>query len=277
LSNQSLTQELSKTSAALARADAMLSAEVVERTRAESELTQRSQELDDVRYVTAHDMKEPVRGLLNYASFLSEDYGEKLGESGLAKLDAVRRLSRRLDHITDWLLHGSSAGKREAAMAETDLDKLVAEVVDAMRGKLNERGVEIRIPHLLPRVRCNREQVAEVFRALITNAMTYNDKAGKWIEIGVTDSRTLGADAPVGLKQSASIFSVRDNGPGIAAKDLATIFQIFKRPHGIDQYDGGTGVGLAMANRIIDRHGGRIWAESSSQQGTTILFTLQSG
>ena len=102
----------------------------------------------------------------------------------------------------------------------------------------------------------------EVFQNLISNAAKYNDSADKWVEVGAS-----AADPPV--------FHVRDNGIGIAPPHQEQVFRIFKRLHHLSQYGGGTGAGLTISQNIIERHGGRIWLESTPGQGTTFFFTLQ--
>lgn len=118
-------------------------------------------------------------------------------------------------------------------------------------------------------MRCNVERLAEVFSNLLTNAVKYNDKPHKRIDVGVRHQPALPGE-PSGER----IFYVRDNGIGIAAEDIPNIFQIFRRLHGRDAYGGGTGVGLTLVKRIIERHGGRIWVESTPGEGTTMFFTI---
>ena len=116
--------------------------------------------------------------------------------------------------------------------------------------------------------------IGEVFRNLTSNAMKYNDKDEKWIEIGCTlqpVTRGIRTDCSV----SAPVFYVRDNGIGIREKHLEAIFRIFKRLHGRDKFGGGTGAGLTIVKKIVERHGGRIWVESSPGEGTAFYFTLQ--
>ncbi len=106
-------------------------------------------------------------------------------------------------------------------------------------------------------------RVAEVFRNLITNAIKYNDKPGKWIEIGCQQVTAL-----------PPVFYVRDNGIGIPEKHFEAVFRIFKRLHGRNKFGGGAGAGLTIVKKIVKRHGGRVWIESTPGQGTTFKFTL---
>ena len=150
-----------------------------------AELLRSNQDLDDFAYIASHDLKEPLRGIHNYATFLIEDYGPKLDEEGRAKLQTLQQLTKRMDALLDSLLDSARVGRLEFAIQETDLNQLLAEVLDSLRIGLQEGGVEVRTPHSLPTLRCDRVRIGEVFRNLITNAIKYNDKPQKWIEIGV--------------------------------------------------------------------------------------------
>ncbi len=135
----------------------------------------------------------------------------------------------------------------------------------------------MRIPRPLPVIQGDRVRIGEVFRNLITNSMKYNDKPGKWIEIGFgtgLGSRSLPAESEASVPAWATVFYVRDNGIGIPEKHHEAIFRIFKRLHARDEFGGGTGVGLTIVKKIIERHGGRIWVESIPVEGTCFYFTL---
>jgi two-component system, chemotaxis family, sensor kinase Cph1 len=173
------------------------------------------------------------------------------------------RLTRRMEDLIDSLLQFSRLGRVDLAMERVDLNAVVAEVLDSLAITLKEEKVEVRIPRPLPRVHADRVRVGEIFANLIVNAMKYNDKPQKWIEIGTARN----GEAPV--------FYVRDNGIGIPDKHHDAVFRIFKRLHGRDKFGGGTGAGLTIVKKIVERHHGRIWLESSPGEGTTFYFTLQ--
>ncbi|MBV9124994.1 MAG: hypothetical protein JO112_16695 [Planctomycetes bacterium] len=273
--------------AELARTNEALQAEVQVRRRAEeqlqyyagelqernAQLLRSNQELDDFAYIASHDLKEPLRGIHNYATFLIEDYAGQLDAEGRAKLDTLKHLSQRLEALLDSLLAFSRVGRVHLATQPTDLNDLVAQVVDSLHISLQERGVTVRIPRPLPTLSCDQVRVGEVFRNLITNALKYNDKEEKWIEIGTLPPASGDAEGT----SRPTAFYVRDNGIGIREKHFDSIFRIFKRLHGRDQYGGGTGVGLTIVKKIVERHGGRIWVESQWGQGTTFYFTLEKG
>ncbi|HXY57480.1 MAG TPA: ATP-binding protein [Methylocystis sp.] len=228
------------------------------------DLSHSNQELDDFAYIASHDLKEPLRGIHNYASFLNEDYADKLGDDGRAKLATIARLAQRLEELIDTLLIYSRVGRVDLALQETNLDAILCDVLDSLAISLKEKGVEVRVPEPLPRLYCDGARVAEVFRNLVSNALKYNDKPDKWVEIGF--------ERPL---EGATRFYVRDNGVGIREKHLDHVFRIFKRLHARDQYGGGAGAGLAIVKKIVERHRGRIWVESVPGEGSVFRFTLQ--
>jgi light-regulated signal transduction histidine kinase (bacteriophytochrome) len=229
------------------------------------ELERSNKELDAFAYIASHDLKEPLRGIHNYSNFLMEDYGDTLNEEGKEKLRTLIRLTQRMEDLIDSLLHFSRLGRADLFMQPTNLNDVVHRILDMLSARIEESGVEIRIPRLLPTVECDRIQIGEVFSNLIVNAIKYNDKTDKWIEIGYLDN----LPRPI-------TFYVQDNGIGIREKHFESIFRIFKRLHGPNKYGGGTGAGLTIVRKIVERHGGKIWVESNYGQGSIFYFTLES-
>lgn len=232
------------------------------------ELEQSNTELDAFAYIASHDLKEPLRGIHNYSNFLIEDYAHVLNEDGVSKLQTLVRLTQRMEDLINSLLHFSRLGRVELAIYPTNLNDVVRQVLDLLRARIEETGVNISIPRPLPVVECDRVQVTEVFTNLISNAIKYSDRADKWVEVGYLDS-------DFSHQERATIFYVRDNGIGIKERYLDNIFRIFKRLHAQSQYGGGTGAGLTIVKKIVERHGGRIWVESTFGSGSTFYFTLQ--
>ncbi len=254
----------------LREAKEALEARVAERTaeleRSNEELHQSNKELDDFAYIASHDLKEPLRGIHNFSSFLIEDYAAQLDEEGRSKLETLMRLTKRMETLIDSLLQFSRLGRVDLAVTRVDLGEIVSGILDSLAISLRQEGVEVRVPRPLPVVRADRVRVGEIFYNLIVNAMKYNDKPHKWIEIGWQQN---GAGPPV--------FQVSDNGIGIPEKHRESVFRIFKRLHGREKFGGGTGAGLTIVKKIVERHHGKIWLESSAGEGTTFYFTLQEG
>jgi light-regulated signal transduction histidine kinase (bacteriophytochrome) len=246
-----------------------------ELARINVELARSNSELDAFAYIASHDLKEPLRGIHNYSSFLIEDYANVLNEDGVSKLQTLVRLTQRMEDLINSLLHFSRLGRVELAMQPTNLNELVSHVIDVLKISFKETKVNICIPRQLPFVKCDPVQVSEVFSNLISNAIKYNNKVDKWVEIGFLDSvadREIEDDSE---SKTPIVFYIRDNGIGIREKHLDAIFRIFKRLHTQNKYGGGTGAGLTIAKKIVERHDGRIWVESRYGEGSTFYFTLQ--
>ncbi len=265
-----MLDQIQRRDSELQRAKDVLEERVQERTKElqqrNEELDQSNKELDDFAYIASHDLKEPLRGIHNFSSFLLEDYASKLDDDGRSKLETLMRLTRRMETLIDSLLQFSRLGRVDLAIDRVDLNEIVAEILDSLAISLRAEKVDVRVPRPLPAVRADRVRVGEIFQNLVVNAMKYNDKAEKWVEIGWRES----PDGP-------PVFYVRDNGIGIPEKHRDAVFRIFKRLHGRDRYGGGTGAGLTIVKKIVERHHGRIWVESSAGEGTAFYFTLQEG
>jgi chemotaxis family two-component system sensor kinase Cph1 len=242
------------------------------------ELERSNSELDAFAYIASHDLKEPLRGIHNYSNFLIEDYGDLLNEDGVSKLQTLVRLTQRMEDLIDSLLHFSRLGRIELSMQQTNLNNLVNNVVDVLKISLKDTKVDIRIPQPLPNIHCDSVQVSEVFSNLISNGIKYNNKPEKWVEIGFLDSKETLEKFPVNLsdenQEQVIVFYVKDNGIGIPEKHWEAIFKIFKRLHTQHKYGGGTGAGLTIAKKIVERHGGILWVESIYGEGSTFYFTL---
>ncbi|QJW92960.1 ATP-binding protein [Frigoriglobus tundricola] len=232
--------------------------------RVRSELAASRKELDAFVYVASHDLKEPVRGIHGYAHYLIEQAGAKLDTEERRRLDGLVRLTDRMEGLIESLLHFSRVGQLDLTLAAADLSGVAAEALDVVAPRIAEAGAEVVIGPL-PTLRCDRRWVREVLVNLITNGLKYNDQPHKRVEIGYTVPTAEG-DPPV--------LFVRDNGIGIPERHREAVFQMFKRLHGRTDYGGGTGAGLAIVRKIVDRHGGRIWAESVPGAGSTFYFTL---
>ncbi len=228
------------------------------------ELERSNLELDAFAYIASHDLKEPLRGIHNYANFLIEDYASVLDEEGVSKLLTLTHLTQRMEDLINSLLHFSRLGRVEIQKTATDLNKLLQQVLDTLKMSRLCEAVEFRLIQPLPVLKCDRVQIGELFTNLISNAIKYNDSPQKWVEIGVER----------GAEPEGTIFYVRDNGIGIAPRHQEKIFQIFRRLHGQNDYGGGTGAGLTIARKIVERHGGKIWLSSAPGEGSTFYFTL---
>jgi PAS domain S-box-containing protein len=233
------------------------------------ELERSNQELNDFAYIASHDLKEPLRGLFNHATFLMEDYKDKLDDDGIRRLNRLSQLTRRMEQLINDLLYYSRLGRTELAIRETDPNTIVNEIKQMFDSSMPDHRATITIPHKMPVVVCDKPRITEVFRNLITNAIKYNDKPERKIEIGfIPEINTRN-----GIEKN--VFYVKDNGNGIAEEFHQDIFRIFKRLHSSSRdKEESTGVGLTFVKKIIERHNGHIWLESEPQKGSTFYFTL---
>ncbi len=243
------------------------------------ELERSNTELDAFAYIASHDLKEPLRGIHNYANFLIEDYGSVLKEDGMAKLQTLVRLSQRMENLINSLLHYSRLGRAELLRQPTDLNTVVKTAIATLNMSQPDQSVDFRVPRPLPIVSCDRNLINELFTNLISNAVKYNDNPEKWVELGFIEPGLIEPESSIGKETVATediTFYVRDNGIGIPEQHLDKIFGIFRRLHAQDAYGGGTGVGLTIVKKIIERHGGTIWVTSRLGEGSTFYFTLRS-
>jgi light-regulated signal transduction histidine kinase (bacteriophytochrome) len=284
--------ELYRKTRQLERMNQELESRVAERTeelrrqneelqRLNAQLTLSNRELDSFTYVASHDLKEPLRGIHNYSHFLLEDFGEQFDERGREQLLTLGRLTQRMEELIETLLRYSRLGRQEIERREVALQPVLDEVCDLLLPRLRESRVAVRVPRPLPSVAADPTLVGELLTNLIANAVKYNDKPEKWVEIGYDlgdgspgDDKTSEDTAPIDGRRRPFIFHVRDNGIGIQRKHYDAVFRIFKRLHGRDEFGGGTGAGLTIARKIVERHGGRIWLDSAPGEGTTVYFTL---
>ena len=272
----SVFAELYRKTRQLARLNIELEQRVAERTsdlqRANeelivlnTELTRSNQELDDFAYIASHDLREPLRGIHNYSHFLMEDYGDKLDVEAMERLQTLVRLSQRMEALIDSLLHYSRLNRADSTLVEVNLTHILQDAMEMLKPRIDSDSVQIRCPQVLPCVRGDRAQLTEVMVNLLSNALKYNDKAEKWVEIGMRE-----AAAP----SEPPVFFVRDNGIGIAPEHNDKVFEIFRRLHPHDNFGGGMGVGLTVVKKIIEHHGGHVWVESAVGNGATFYFTI---
>jgi light-regulated signal transduction histidine kinase (bacteriophytochrome) len=227
--------------------------------RLNRELAQSNIELDSFAYVAGHDLKEPLRGIHNYSGLLLKSAHDRLTDVERSRLDTVLKLTLRLDDLIESLLQYSRVGRIDMALRPVELNQVVREAMELLHPRIEESGATIQVTEL-PTVVCDPVRIREVFYNLILNALKYNDREDKRVEVG--------------FLETGGMFFVRDNGIGIEAEHYEDIFRIFKRLHSRDEYGGGTGAGLTIARRVVERHGGKMWVESTPYVGSKFCFTL---
>ena len=239
-----------------------------------ADLARSNEDLDAFAYVASHDLKEPLRGIHKYAYQLLEG-AALVDDKDRSKLDRLMRLTLRMDSLLDSMLHFSRVGKADLTLDSVELNEVLAEAVEMVGSRTMDGQLELVIPRLLPTIRCNRVWCREVFVNLLSNALKYTDKISKRVEVGYIDpgENHPRPGCPQGSKDQ-TIYYVADNGIGIQTKHFELIFKLFKRLHGREDYGGGTGTGLTVVRKLVERHRGRVWLSSLPGLGTTFYFTL---
>jgi PAS domain S-box-containing protein len=232
------------------------------------ELKRSNRDLDEFAYIASHDLKEPLRGISNHARFLEEDYGDVVGDDGKKRIARLQELCVKASNLITDLLLWSRLGRDEQSRDRIDPNAVVREFRETHAEMLAERNAEVVVETRLPPIFGDRTRIASLFQNLIVNGIKYNDSAAKTIRIGYRP------DAPSPLGAPIAAFYVADNGIGIAEEHRDIVFQIFKRLNSEKAYGSGTGAGLSFAQKIVERHGGRIWIDSTPGEGSTFYFTL---
>jgi light-regulated signal transduction histidine kinase (bacteriophytochrome) len=230
-----------------------------------SELKRSNDELDSFAYIASHDLKEPLRGIYNYSYILLEDYHNSLDEDGNRRIETLMSLAKRMERLIDSLLHYSRIGRQELDSSHIDLNSLIANHIRPVLEVSHQDSIDIRIPEPLPPCVGDVTLIEEVFINLVINGLKYNNQEHKWIEIGSFQDPTYSVHP---------IYYVQDNGIGISPEHQDVIFRIFKRLHPPQKFGGGTGAGLTIVKKIIERHGGKISIQSNLGEGARFQFTL---
>jgi PAS domain S-box-containing protein len=236
-----------------------------------AQLEATNKELESFSYSVSHDLRAPLRAIDGFALMMEEDYTDRLDVEGLRYLSVIRHNGRRMGALIDDLLAFSRLGRQPVVHAEVNVDSLVREVVDEIlhAASLGGRREAAIVPQIevdpLPPARGDRGLLRQVWMNLIANAVKYSSKVARpFIQVS---GRQLDTE---------NHYSVRDNGVGFNMEYAEQLFRVFQRLHRADEFSG-TGVGLAIVQRVVTRHGGRVWAEGKVDQGAMFSFALPQG
>ncbi len=219
-------------------------------------------EMEDFSYMVSHDLRAPLRGIDGFAEILLEDYGTGIGEGGKELIHTIQYNAARMNQFIADILELSRVGRAKLIVNELDVPRLVEEAVKEVNQQMGLNAT-VHIDRPLPTIRGDREQLAVVFRQLISNAIKYSAlRADPQIDVGFR---------PHPHRRQQGEFYVSDNGIGIAPQHQQRVFGMFNRLVTQEEY-AGNGVGLAIVRRIVKRHHGEVRIESSPGRGTTMLF-----
>jgi PAS domain S-box-containing protein len=279
LAKETLEERVAGRTSELARVNQQLQIELSERWRAEEQVKRLNEdlerrvaertvqlaaangELEAFSYSVSHDLRAPLRHVSGFARTLAEKHSSQLGPDAQELLKFIQDGSQKMGLMIDDLLNLARLDRREAVSKMTALNSIVDGVLEDLKSEFNGRKIDWRVG-LLPTVNCDPGLLQQVFANLLSNAVKYTrHQEHAVIEV---DQMMINGEA---------VIYVRDNGAGFDSKHADKLFGVFQRFHTAEEFEG-TGVGLTTVQRIIHKHGGRVWAEAARDQGATFYFTL---
>ncbi|MEO1076930.1 MAG: ATP-binding protein, partial [Bacteroidota bacterium] len=186
----------------------------------------------------------------------------------------IARLGQRLDTFIDSLLEYSRVGRQEFVAEEVPIERALEEGKELIHARLSEKQGRIDVVGDLPVVLGDAGRIVDVFANLISNGLKYNESVPPIIEVGSVPAARLSENELERLPENHVLLFVRDNGIGIRPRHFEAVFGIFRRVHGRDKYGGGSGAGLTIVRRIVERHGGVVWVTSDFGEGSTFFFSF---
>lgn len=235
-------------------------ADITEQKRVEIALKRSNQELEQFAYAASHDLQEPLRAIVGFNQLIKTKYSDRLDPVGIHYIDRVVKAGHRMQEMIRDLLNLSRVSSRGGTYVPTDLNRIIRNVRDSLQVIIKEKGADIFCTDL-PQLEVDEWQIQSLFQNLVANGLKYNQSAKPVVAIE--------CEADGGHYR----FAIRDNGIGISPEFHGRIFVVFQRLHSGSEY-AGTGMGLALCKKIVERHGGTIWVESLIGKGATFYFTL---
>lgn len=220
------------------------------------------QELEAFSYSISHDLRAPLRSIDGYSRILEEDYGDRLDEEGKRVLNVVMNNAKRMGKLIDDLLDFGRLGRKALQKSNVNMTSIVETAVHDLKAQEPARRIHVTVEELMP-ASADADMLRQVWHNLLENAFKFTGKK---------ENATIVVRS-YSLDQNEVCYEVKDNGVGFDMQYVGKLFGIFQRLHKIQDFSG-TGVGLAIVKRIINRHGGRVWAESAVNDGATFYFTL---
>ena len=231
---------------------------IIERT---AQLETANEELESFSYSVSHDLRAPLRGIHGYTRILFEDFGNELSDGAKRVMNKIMGNAKKMGQLTDDLLEFSRLGRKELTKMNLSMNEMVSEIYEELKKNEDPRDITFNINNL-PLSFADSITMKQVWVNLISNSLKYSKRKEKTIiEIGSQ------------IKEDEIIYYIKDNGAGFDMRYADKLFGVFQRLHSEEEFEG-TGVGLAIVQRIISKHGGRIWAESTVNEGATFYFSL---
>ncbi|MDH4262346.1 MAG: DUF3365 domain-containing protein [Spirochaetia bacterium] len=256
---RSFTEEqLKRSNEEIQQLNEVLELRVKKRT---AELEFVNNELQTFSYSVSHDLRTPLRAIDGFSLILLENYSGKLDEEGIRILNIVRKNTKHMSDLIDDILHFSSTGQTELSRYDVDIEGVVNDVLEKIKPQIKDHSTSIHVGNL-PKAFCDRALIHQVFENLVLNAVKFSSKVEK-AQIDISGK----------IEGNHIIYHVRDNGAGFDMKYMDKLFNVFKRLHSQNEFEG-TGIGLAIVKRIVNRHGGKVWAEGETGKGATFYFSI---
>jgi signal transduction histidine kinase len=259
--NQTLEQRVRERTERLAEAMDELNTLNVDLTQRSMSLENANHQLESFAYSVSHDLRAPLRHIGSFTTIIVDEYSSALDEKGKDYLQRVVNGCKKMDELIDALLEFSRVSRQTLRFSPVDMSGLVSEVLDEFQNEINQHEVET-VVGALPVCSADRALMKQVLANIIGNALKYSRKQEK-------PKVSIGAS----ITNGEIMFFVKDNGAGFNMQYVNKLFGVFSRLHRQEDFEG-TGVGLAIAQNIIQRHGGRIWAEAVPGHGATFFFTI---
>ena len=224
-------------------------------------LERAAEQLEAFSYSLSHDMRTPLRAINGFVAILMEEYKSRLDETGHRYLEAVRRSTIRMGKLIDGLLEFIRACGLGMEMAAVDMGALTREVFEELRAASPERSISLHLGELPPAY-CDEGMIRQVMKHLLSNAIKFTaQRTEAIVEVGAS------------AEGENEVYYVKDNGAGFDMRYADKLFNVIFRLHSVEEFEGAA-IGLAIVKRIVDRHGGRVWAEGAVDQGATFHFAL---